>query len=122
MNYVEVPLLLRYDVPATGGVKPFVLAGGAVSLKLTCDIDATSSGFSTTTTCEELETQSGSSTSFNTFDYGGVVGGGLAFDVSGKTFTVGARYNYSFGRIEKSSDTKHRVISGLVTLEMPWPK
>jgi hypothetical protein len=122
MNYLELPVLARFDIPASVGVKPFVVAGPAVSFKMTCDVEAAGTGFNVSSTCDELQSQSGGTTNFNSVDYGVVIGGGLAFDVSGRTFTVGARYNHSFGRIEESSDTKHRVISMLATFEFPWAR
>jgi hypothetical protein len=120
MTYVEVPGLLRFDVPVSGAVKPFLIAGPVVSLKLTCDVETTAPGFSASATCEELQSQTGGNTNFNTIDYGVIGGGGIVFDVAGKTFSVGARYNYSLARIETSSETKHRVISVLATFEFPW--
>jgi hypothetical protein len=119
MNYAEIPVLLRVDIPASGGTKPFFYGGPAVSFKVSCDIEATSQGSTVSASCDELESQG---VKVKTVDYGVVVGGGLAFDVGGRAFTIGARYDHSLGKIVEDSDSKHRVISILATLEFPWAK
>jgi hypothetical protein len=118
MDYVEVPLLVRFDLVSSGGVKPFLYAGPAISFKAGCKVDAEGQGQSVSLDCDEF----GSDTKFKTVDYGAVIGGGLAFDMAGKMFTIGARYNHGLGKIAEDSETKHRVISVLATLEFPWGK
>ena len=128
MTYIEVPLLARFDIATSGGVKPFLYAGPAVSFKMSCDIEIKSSFFNVNSTCEEFVSQFASTTKFKSIDYGAIIGGGLAFDLSGKTFSIGARYDHSFGKISEDTDptvgndVKHRVISVLATLEFPWGK
>jgi hypothetical protein len=118
-NYIEVPLLARFDIAASGGVKPFFYGGPAVSFKIGCDAAGVSGGVTVSFSCDELESQSGGSTKFKSIDFGAIIGGGLAFDVSGKTFTIGARYDHSLAKIT-DTDVKHRVISVLATFEFPW--
>lgn len=122
MTYIEIPLLARFDMATSGRVKPFFYGGPAVSFKMSCDVELKSPFFSFNSSCDELAAQSGGSTKVKSLDYSAIIGGGLAFDVSGKTFTVGARYDHSLGKIDNDSDIKHRVISVLATLEFPWGK
>jgi hypothetical protein len=116
MNYVEVPVLLRVEVPTSGGVKPFFYGGPAISFKASCNIEVSGQGVNINSNCDDLESPG---MKLKTVDYGLVAGGGLAFDVGGKTFSIGARYDHSLGKIADGSDTKHRVISVLATLEFP---
>jgi opacity protein-like surface antigen len=119
LNYVELPVLARFDVPVSGGVKPFIYAGTAIALQTSCDIEATSGGVTVTFTCEEANRQFGSTTKFNSFDVGAMLGGGLAFDVNGRTLTVGTRYNWGLQHISSDADAKNRVLSFVLTFE--WP-
>jgi opacity protein-like surface antigen len=117
MNYVEIPVLLRVDVPVSGGTKPYFYGGPAVSFKASCNVEATSQGVTVSASCDELEAQGAK---LKSVDYGVVVGAGLGFDVGGRLLTIGARYNHSLADIAENSDTKHRVISILATFEFPW--
>ncbi len=119
MDYVEVPVLLRVEVPTSGGVKPFLYGGPAVSFKARCKIEVSGQGVNINSNCDELESPG---MKLKTVDYGLVGGGGLAFDVGGRTFSIGARYDHSLGKIADASDSKHRVISVLATFEFPWAK
>jgi hypothetical protein len=119
MNYIEVPLLLRYDATASGNMRPFVYAGPAIALRASCDLVGVTGGLTENISCDDLEAQG---LKFKTVDYSAIVGGGLAFNLSGKMVSVGVRYNHGLGKIAEESDTKHRVISLTATLEFPWGK
>lgn len=121
MNYIEVPLLARFDFPTSGGVKPFFYGGPAISFQRSCDIEVTAAFIGTIrSTCDDFAAQFGGTADFKSTDFGAIIGGGLAFDVSGKTLSIGARYAHGFSKIEKDSDIKHRVISVLATFEFPF--
>lgn len=49
-------------------------------------------------------------------------GGGLAFDVSGRTMTIGVRYEAGFTKLVTDTDSKNRVLSFVATFEWPFPK
>jgi hypothetical protein len=117
MNYVQVPLLVRIEVPASGGTKPFFYGGPAISFKASCNVEVSGQGTNISSGCDNLESEVDK---LKTVDYGLVAGGGLLFDVGGRKFSVGARYDHSLAKISDSSDSKHRVISLLATLEFPW--
>jgi hypothetical protein len=117
INYLEIPILGRFDIPATGGVKPFVYAGPAIAFKLSCSSEAHGAGISVSGDCKDTNGDDA-----KTFDFSGVIGGGLAFAVGGRAFTIGARYTHGFSNIGEGSDSKNRTISALVSLEFPWPK
>ena len=118
LNYVEIPVLGRFDFSASSGVKPFVYAGPAISFNVSCSAEVSGSGINIKTDCEDEDTGE----SVKKVDYSGVIGGGLAFDVSGRTFTIGARYTHGFASIGDNGDAKNRTISLLASLEFPWPK
>lgn len=117
MNYIEIPVLARFDVSSSSGVRPFFYVGPSISFKASCDLTAEFQGRSETTSCDDA---TAGQTNIKSVDYGAIVGAGLAFDVSGRAFTLGARYDHSLAKISDDSDIKHRVISVVGTLEFPW--
>ena len=98
-------------------MKPFFYGGPAIALKLSCEVESEGLGSSFIGDCDELPDGGAESKSF---DYGLVVGGGLAFGFSGNTFTLGARYNHGMANIAAQGDTRNRVLSVLATFEFPW--
>jgi hypothetical protein len=122
INYVEVPLLLRLDIPTSAGVKPFVYAGPAVAVKASCSLEFKSQQTTISTGCDETVEGSSSDdvSTISSTDVGGILGGGLAFDVGGRVFTVGARYEIGLVNLASHGDTKNRVLSFVGTLEWPF--
>ena len=116
-GYLEVPVLLRYEVPVTGGVKPFLYAGPQVSFKTSCTVDVAAQGAKIS---EDCDAESDNGETFKSVDYGVIVGGGLGFDVGGRMFTIGARYDHSLSKLSDDSKSYHRVISVLASFEFPW--
>jgi hypothetical protein len=113
IDYAEIPILLRFDVPGSGGVKPFLYGGPALSFKVACEFDAEGLGVSFVKACDEA-TDGGAE--FKSIDYGLVVGGGLAFDRSNMSFTLGTRYNHGLANVADQGSAKNRVISLIATL------
>jgi Outer membrane protein beta-barrel domain len=123
IDYLEVPVLLRYEVPVSRGVKPFAYVGPSASLKTACDIEAHGQGGALSLSCDEAVRQfgkPGTSAGLVIGDIGGVVGGGLAFDVSGRILTVSLRYEAGFVGIATNDDSKNRVLSFVGTFELPF--
>ncbi len=119
MSYIQLPVLLRITGPANGEWRPFGFVGPAIALKASCNLEGIDSGVRTSVRCAELEADG---VKFKSFDYGLVVGGGFAFDVQGRTFSIGARYDHSLADIDEVSGIKHRVISVIASFEFPWMK
>lgn len=119
LNYVELPLLVRFDVPTSGPVKPFVLAGPALALQASCKLSGSDEGVTVSFDCKDFAEQA-DAPEFDpkTFDVGAMFGGGLAFDVSGRVMTVGVRYNLGLAKAF-DADVKNRVLSIVGTFEFP---
>jgi hypothetical protein len=120
LQYVEVPVVLRFDVPTSGKIKPFAYAGPAFSLKTGCSFEGSAQGVSASVPCDNIFGQDPGDASFRSADVGGLVGGGLAFDVGGRLLTVGARYEVGFVSIFSNDDSKNRVLSFVGTFEWPF--
>ena len=117
MKYIEVPVLVRYEAVGSGGMRPFVLGGPAIALRASCDLEGIDAGVSVDISCDEAEAQG---LKFKSVDYGLIVGGGVAFDVGGRGFSIGVRYDHSLSEVADNSNIKHRVLSILATFEFPW--
>ena len=123
LSYLEVPLLLRYDIGSgsSDGVRPFIHAGPALALKLTCSFEGNDGTSNFSTGCDDENGDGGA----KTFDMGLMFGGGLAFRHMEHTFSIGVRYNLGLLNIAKDNtggDTKNRVLSIVGTFEWPWSK
>ncbi|HEY7395662.1 MAG TPA: porin family protein [Gemmatimonadaceae bacterium] len=121
LQYIEVPVVLRLDIPTSSkGIKPFAYAGPAISLKTGCAIEGSVGGISGSVDCDVISGPDPGDVNFHSGDVGGLVGGGLAFDVGGRLLTVGARYEVGFVSIFSNDDAKNRVLSFLGTFEWPF--
>jgi hypothetical protein len=116
LNYIEIPVLARFEIPASGNVKPFLYAGPAISFKMSCTAEAEFRGNKISTDCDDEQ----ESFKVKSVDYSAVIGGGLGFDVRGKMLTIGARYTHGFANIGDEGNAKNRVISAVATFELPW--
>lgn len=111
MNYLQVPVLLRWDVMARSPMHPFFMAGPAAAFQVGCDLSASGQ----TASCDDLS-QAGQSPQKKTFDVLGVAGAGLGFNVGATQMSVGARYSYGFSDAFQNSDIKNRYFSVLLGL------
>ena len=104
IDYLEIPMLGKMYLVDNRAVSPFLIAGPAVSVKLSEKYKS------------RYENRSGSSDShnFESRDFGLIVGGGVEFS----RFLVEARVNFGLTRANKTANEdfltiKNRVISVL---------
>jgi hypothetical protein len=84
IGYIEVPLLVRADLGSPGSsIRPFLLAGPSIGIKLSCKVTGTAEGISVSTDCvspeEDVELP------ITSTDFGAMFGGGLQFGRYGLT-------------------------------------
>jgi hypothetical protein len=121
INYVELPLLARFEAPAFGRVKPFAYGGPGFAYRMSCALEG--SGFSMT--CDSAQVigrRASPGVYYSRTDVDGIMGGGLVFDVAGRTMTVSVRYDVGFVRFLSDGDMKTRVLSFVGTFEWPFRK
>lgn len=116
LSYIEVPLLLRYDVATQNAVRPFVHAGPALALKVGCSFEVSDGTNTLSQSCDAFGTDA------KTFDLGFMFGGGLAFKQMDHVFSIGVRYNLGLLDLADDSHSKNRVLSVVGTFEWPWGK
>lgn len=116
LDYIDVPVLLRFEIPVVGPIRPFFLAGPSFGLQVKCGIEGSGGGVSASVDCDQIGDQVGLQFEKKTFDLSGVVGAGLDFHLGGHTLMLGARYQHGFSDVMKDATVKNRtwsVVAGL---------
>lgn len=102
LDYIEVPLLLKYAFPTSGSLGVHVYGGPALSFETTCEFSFESDEFGADVACDaegsdlELTTKS--------FDLGAMFGGGIAFPVGRASILVDAFYNLGLTNIDDNAE------------------
>jgi len=101
LDFVRVPVLLRYSFPTHTSVRPFVLLGPSLGFKVSCK--ATSD--SDSENCDDTGTD------VKSFDFAGTIGAGLGFKVGKQELSVQGRFNKGFTNIISGADAKTQNFS-----------
>lgn len=112
IDYVEIPVLLRYDVMTAGGVAPFFYAGPAVAFEIACNLSQ-ENGQSVEADCDEVD----EFPERKSLDVGILGGAGVAFAAGPGNLFVEGRYNFGLTNISDSElddEAKNRSASVMV--------
>ena len=104
IDYIEIPVLIRANIPGSGSVKARVFGGPSFAFKVKDDITATVDGF---------EVPDAEVAEFKSTDFGLVIGGAVQF---GQVF-VDVRYNWGLVNILEDAfgdDLKTRTFGIMV--------
>ena len=104
INYLEIPLLVGYRIPASGGVRPYLMGGGQLGFKVGCTFEGSSGGVTESIGCDDQNLGG----DFSSTDFAIVGAAGLAFPVGLNHFTIDMRYAVGLMKIEKNSEIKNR--------------
>lgn len=107
VDYVEVPVLVRFNIPAQS-VMPFVFAGGAVSFEASCSVEGTDGSITVDADCEDAGVETEST------DFGVLFGGGLAFPAGPGDIFIEGRYNFGLADVDPAEDFEAKNRSGAV--------
>jgi hypothetical protein len=107
LDYIQVPVLLRYRFPTHTPVRPFIVLGPSVGFRVKCGLTAPNDS----ATCVDVFGENAKSV-----DVGGTVGAGLGFKLGRQELSLSARYNMGFTKVFQDSDSKNRVFSVLAGL------
>jgi len=116
LDYVEIPVLLRINIPVEGTVAPYFLVGPALGFKAGCEVSGEDDEVELNVDCDEAEIE------IKSLDLGAVIGAGLSFEAGPGDFHLGARYNYGLTILDDSGeddDIKSRAFSFLVGYSFP---
>jgi hypothetical protein len=98
LRFVQLPLLGRYSF-GTGSVRPFLLAGPSIALRIDCELEFSTGEAAVTVPCDEGEdVEDEESDPIEKIDLSGIVGGGIDFGM----FSLSARYDHGFSDLAKS--------------------
>jgi hypothetical protein len=112
VDYVQVPVLLRYQFPTGTPVRPFIVLGPQVGFRVKCEATSGSESAS----CKDFAGVNAKST-----DFSGTAGAGLGFKLGKSELSVQGRYNLGFTKIfdtteSTTSNSKNRVFSVMAGL------
>jgi hypothetical protein len=116
VDFVEIPVLLRIDVPTDGSIAPYFLIGPAIGFRVGCEISAEGDGLEINVDCDEAEA------TIKSVDFGGVAGAGLSIAAGSGNIHFGARYNFGLMSLDDSDfedDLKSRAFSILAGYSFP---
>ena len=97
LDYIRVPVLLRFGIPTQSSVHPFLVVGPSFGFKISCKETAGS---------DSADCNSGSGTDVKSFDFAGAVGGGVGFRVGKEELSVQARYTMGFTDITRNANAQ----------------
>jgi Outer membrane protein beta-barrel domain len=112
LSYIEVPLLFRVASPSSPAGQLYGEFGPAVAVKIDCTISGTSGGVTVSGSC------SSNNVDLKSSDFGGVVGAGYEFPLSGMGLSIGVRYNYGFSELVSGSNAKNRNLQFVAGLRL----
>lgn len=118
LDYVEVPVMLRVDLPsfAGGKITPYLNGGPAFGWRFDCSISVDAEAGSTTRMCDDLSGENLEET-LEDYELGAAFGGGFDFAVLGGigAINLDARVTQGLSRINEDADgaleVKNRVFS-----------
>ena len=108
LDYIEVPVLLKYSIPVQGSIRPNLFCGPALAIKSVSKLKVTASALGQSAS-ETIDIEDVKST-----DFGVVFGGGLDIVVGNGRIVLDGRYTLGMSSIDDSSDNediKNRAIS-----------
>lgn len=91
LDYVEIPVLAKFQLPVEGAFSPNLIAGPALGINVSAEVEAEGDGGSNT---EDL------SDDVSSTDFGLVVGAGSDFGVGAGTLSVDFRYGLGLSSID----------------------
>lgn len=117
VDYLEVPVMLRYDASSTGTVTPHFGAGVSLAYQTRCKVEASGGGMSASVNCSELEDEQ--DITFKTFDVGLVAGAGIDLKSGSTTYTIGARYTFGLTDLTDQANLRNRAFQLFAGVAIP---
>lgn len=107
MQYVQVPVYLRYDI-IQGTLRPFVQFGGfynrLINARKTIHTTGTDNASGSAGSFQDQEVTFGATDLFNKQNYGIAGGGGLSYDVWNVRFVLAVNYLYSMANVTNAEN------------------
>jgi hypothetical protein len=108
MGYVEVPLLLGMRIPmANSNIRPFIVAGPSIGIKMSCKIKASGGGTTAELNCDD----SSVGMTVRSTDIGLAAGLGVELPMGSGRLQIFGRYSMGLSEPIQDSNVKNTVIS-----------
>lgn len=118
VDYLEVPVMLRYDTKSTGSVTPHVGAGVSLAYQTRCKVTESSGSMSVSVNCSKLEDEQ--DITFRKFDIGIVAGAGVDVNAGSTTYTIGARYTFGLTDLTDQANLRNRALQLFAGVAIPF--
>jgi hypothetical protein len=115
-NYVELPVLLRVELPTRFHLTPFLSGGPALAYQTGCWID---DGVQPRATCHVYDRApaSGGIPDRRRLDVSALLGGGITVPAAGRRVRIGALYDRGLRRVNPPVATRNRAWYYLTSIE-----
>ena len=117
VDYIEVPVMLRYDLSHTGMATPHIGAGASLAYQSRCKVEATGGGMSASVSCSALEDEQ--DITFRKFDIGLVAEAGVDFLSGSTSYTIGARYTVGLTDLTDQANLRNRAFQLVAGVAIP---
>ncbi|MBV9494090.1 MAG: PorT family protein [Acidobacteria bacterium] len=115
VDYVEVPVLFRYEFWADADSHPFFSLGATPAFQVGCRAHSESGAIALHRACSDDNLDP------HGFDVGLTGGGGFAFRYLNHLVTIGGRYNYGLVDVfRRGPNERNSVWSVVSTVDFPW--
>jgi hypothetical protein len=101
LDYLEVPLLLKYAFPTTGSLGVHLFAGPALAFEVGCELGVATEGVDVSIDCDEGDAQD-VEIATKSFDLGALVGGGVSVPMDNVSLLFEASYNFGLANVADS--------------------
>ena len=108
LNYIEVPILIKWTSPSEGTIRPNLFIGPAPAFLMSAKFEETFGGV-----LVEIDIKD----EVKSFDFGVVFGGGLDFAAGSGSFVIDIRYTLGLTSVDDSgfdADLKNKVFSASI--------
>lgn len=115
-NYVELPVLLRVELPTRYHLTPFLSGGPALAYQTGCWIDDSVQPRATCHAYDRAPT-SGGIPDRRRVDVSALLGGGITIPAAGHRVRIGALYDHGLRRVNPAVATRNRAWYYLTSIE-----
>jgi Outer membrane protein beta-barrel domain len=113
LTYVDVPIMLAYELPPAIGFRPHLYAGPSFNLRTACRTRVSVQGSTSFRNCDQTNTDVRST------ELAGVIGGGIGVQVRRDMLGVlGARYTHGVTKVVDGSNVTNRLWTFYLGVEM----
>lgn len=104
LTYVELPVLLRYDMTSTAAVRPFFVGGGSIGQRIDCRLANNQGGFAGKLICSDLPKGDGVGDPFIHNDARAIVGAGLVTTRGERAVSMQLRWNQGVVNVSRNGN------------------